>query len=177
MLRSIPPALSEIQASHKTDGIIDYDDFLVMRCPDRVRGVFLEVQTAMGSKTRQWPPFALKGVDQMKVPNQHVDMECASASEQSQEKIAEARGKPVRLLLTQHADAAIEIPPQDEYRPRRPNGRLSKGTVVGRPIDEERRTVGRFQAPAIPSDFENRLLGRMVRMDQSRPRVSAVCVR
>jgi hypothetical protein len=145
MLWSIPTALCEIQAAHEGDRIVHDDYFLVVRCTDWMGRVHAEVQAAICPKRRARPPLTLEGIDQMEVPDEHVHMKRGCSSEQRLQKIPELWRKTIRLLIAQHANATIEIPPKDQDRLCRLYGCLAKGTIVGRAIDEKCHTIGGFE--------------------------------
>ena len=94
----------------------------------------------------------------MKIPDEHMDMQCSPPRQQRLEKVAQARRKAIRFFIAQHPDAAVKIPTADHNRPLGLYRRLPEGAIVDGSIDQKGRAICRIETPAIAPGFKDRRL-------------------
>src|SRR5690349_22966176 len=77
MLRRIPSSSSQIQPADEGNGIVDHDDFRMMRGAHRVVAVHMEMHPRMTfpAGTKKWQHFALEGENHREIPDQDVDLQ------------------------------------------------------------------------------------------------------
>jgi hypothetical protein len=90
----IPAVEGQVEAADETDGIVDDDKLLVVRCADRMSVVHLELEPML--RLRGEPelrqPFAFQREQQGKIPAEDVGVELWPRREQRGQKIAERIG-------------------------------------------------------------------------------------
>ena len=99
MLRRIPAALSEVQATGEGYCVVDHNHLLVVRGACGMDIIHLEVQATMRAELVDRPPFSLKGIDHMVVPRQYIDVKPSLPCQKSMEEFADTGWKAIRLAI------------------------------------------------------------------------------
>ena len=81
VLGGVPAAVSEIETSDECDGIVHDDDFLMMRCAERMLVVQAEVQAPMRAPVElvYGQPFAIEREDHREIPGKDMHLQAAPA--------------------------------------------------------------------------------------------------
>jgi hypothetical protein len=84
VLRRIPAVFRYIQTADESDGVIDNDNLLVVRCAQRMAAIEAEMNPSVRLPwvTVERNDFTIRGIDHGKVPQQHVDAQLAIAPHQ-----------------------------------------------------------------------------------------------
>ncbi|MEH3147940.1 MAG: hypothetical protein PGN34_21945 [Methylobacterium frigidaeris] len=154
IVRPVPggvPALHrQVHPAREGDGVVDADELLVVGGVERVVGVELELDPRMvlplgAEDQRQRGAGSVHGGD---APDQDPHLQAGPRlDEEAQERPERRRG--VLVGVVAQADAAVEVPADDEDRaPRLPQGTLQGGEVVGA-VDQHGRALRPGDAPAV----------------------------
>ena len=161
----IPALDGQVHAADEGQRIVDADDLLVVRRIERVMGVELDVQPRMVLPIGAEEEGTRRAgrMHDRDAPDEDPDLQLGPLLDEGAEQGAERR----RVLGTSvraQADAAVEIPADDQ------DGALSIAQggfemgEIGRPIDQNRCPIRLGDAPAILSGTQNRALGRPHRL-------------
>ena len=162
VFRRIPAAVGQIDPADKGDGIIDDDDFLVVRRPDRMRAVQLEVHAPVRTPAelvaRQH--LAIRRVRHGEIPVQNVDVQLARPLGQCVEELVERFGQAVVSALGDEAHAAVDVPAEDEYRAARCPRGCAHGREVRGAVHQEGHARRARELPAVPFRLEQSVVVR-----------------
>jgi len=153
VLRRVPAACREIEAADERDRVIDHDDLLVMRRTERMAAVEAEVEARMAAPRarEERERLALERVDHRKIPGEDVDVQLRTTIEQAEQELAERVGQRAPPAVAAEADAAADVPAEDEQRALRALGRVREGREVRGAVDEEGDAWGMCVPPAATS--------------------------
>jgi hypothetical protein len=153
MVGCIPTLLSEIHAADEGHGVIDHDDFLVVRSTDRMPTieVKMKVSMALPAKSIDRQDFAARRIKHRKVPIQNVDFQPSAGFDQCFQKISELDRKSIADAVLNQFGSAVDVPADDEYRTLSTDRRRSQCRKIRRAIDQERNPTSAGTAPAIAS--------------------------
>src|SRR6516164_6250929 len=84
MLGCIPSSSGEIEAADEGQGVVDHDDFWMMRCANRVVAVHVKMKpwVSRPSGTEERQHLAIEGEDHREIPNQDMDVQIRPARSQ-----------------------------------------------------------------------------------------------
>jgi len=150
----IPSGMGEIEASAKSDRIVDHDDFLMVGGSDGMCAVEPKVESSLFPEInpKERLRYPLKRVKDGEVPVEHVDVKIAPPFQKSAEEISEPiwkSGTISILSIASEQNMAVNIPAEDEDGPLSLEGSLLERFEIGFAIRQERHSVGPGSLPAI----------------------------
>ena len=147
----VEAAAREIVAADESHGVVDDDDFLMVRAADRMLVVEAKRQPTMRAAVElvDRQPLALHRVEHREVPRQHVTAQCRGSRDEGIEEIAQLLGQPVARAVGYEAHAAVDVPAEDENRPAGPRKRRTHGAEVLDAIDQKRHALRTLDTPAV----------------------------
>jgi len=115
VVRGIPTTVGDIETSGECDGVVNNNDFLMMRCAQGMTAVEEEVNSSMGSPgmSIERNDLSVCGINHRKIPKQNVDMDVAVATHKIMQEVAKSGA---RRICRKKTEAAIELPAIDEDR-------------------------------------------------------------
>jgi hypothetical protein len=118
MLGRIPSSSGQIQPADEGDGIIDHNDFRMMRGAQRVVAVHMEMHARMPSPTRtkKRKRFALERENHREIPDQDMDLQIRPPHCQIVEIASQIRKTFSFTVGKLQMNTAIEVPAPDEDR-------------------------------------------------------------
>jgi hypothetical protein len=148
----IPPLDGHVDPARESNGVVHHHDLLVVRRPARVHAVQGEVHATVGAPARveAGERFAFERINDGEIPPQDVDPQPLTPGHQG---VEEAAKLPLQLavhLIGYEANAAVDIPTDDENGLLRPLGSGGEGGEVIGTVDQEGHPFGVRHAPAVP---------------------------
>ena len=160
MLGCVPSSSGEIEAADEGDGVIDYDDFRMMRGANRVIAVHVKmepwVSRPTGTEERQH--FTIEGEDHREIPNQDnqdMDVQIRPARSQIVEIGPQIRKTFSFAVSEPQVNTAVEIPTPDQNGFLREFESIRHGGKVSRTVDQEFDTRGVSDFPTIATCLQN----------------------
>lgn len=157
VLRGIPAVLGQIDASAKSDAIVDYNELLMLGCTDRMATVQVKVDPAMGfpPQVQNGQPFPLPDEQHGKIPSENVGVELTSAGRFFIQQLAQPSVFKSRVRTALQEKPAVDVPRRNVDRPCRALDGLREGVEVGRRVYQKREFVGLGYAPTCISFSQN----------------------
>jgi hypothetical protein len=153
MVRRVPAPDGQVEAAGERHRIVDDDDLLVMRRPDRHLVIEAEPHLAWRAPVQRerGEHLALQRVEHGIVPKQKVDRKLRSLSHQRRQELGERRGISIvgLAILADETHAAVDIPADDEDVALRLQQGLANGAKEWRSVDQNGRTRGALNPPNI----------------------------
>ena len=153
VLRGVPAAVRQIDASAEGKTVVNHHQFLVMAGPDGMACIHFEFESFMGTPTEleDRQGLAVQRVKHGEVPIEHIDMQIRMLFCQIVEKVAKRR---LILPVAAQPDAAVYVPADNKDAVAGFFQGIRQGTEIGGSIDQHCGPVGPADAPAVPPFFK-----------------------